>query len=55
MNEREIMTEALLDDLHKWIDRDPEGFWDHIHHLEHNYLKTLSDKDLQEMYQSVGA
>jgi hypothetical protein len=47
--DREKVIDKIVDDLPKWLKRDSSGFWDHVSQLERDYLKGLSDKDLEEL------
>ena len=47
--DRDKMIDTIVDDLPKWLKRDAGGFWEHVSQLERDYLRSLTDKDLQEL------
>lgn len=49
--DREIMVQAVVYDLEGWLKRDPTSFWDHVRELEYQYLRKLSDKELEDVYE----
>lgn len=51
MKTRDEKIEAIVSDLRAFMERDVDGFWDHVEDLEREYLKSRNDADLDEIFQ----
>lgn len=49
--DREVMIEAIVNDLQDWCKRDRQSFWSHVEEMERDYLKDKSDKELKEIFE----
>lgn len=49
---RDVIIEAILDDMPAWLKRDASGFWEHVQDLERQFLEAQTDGELLELYQN---
>jgi uncharacterized protein YktA (UPF0223 family) len=50
--DREKMVATICDDLESWLERDRQEFLNHVEELERAYLKGMTDKELQGIYEA---
>lgn len=50
--DREEMIDVIVDDMQDWLKRDPQDFWDHVAETERAYLRKMSDKELEGVYEN---
>lgn len=50
--DRESMIDAICNDLEDWLYRDRQEFLNHVEELERAYLKGMTDKELQGIYEA---
>jgi hypothetical protein len=50
--DRQKMIDTICNDLESWLDRDRQEFLNHVDELERAYLKRMTDKELQGIYES---